>query len=344
MPQQRIEYGGTIHEFPDDFSDKDIQYALQEWDKGSEPPKPAAGFNDARSSTEVMQDQAANVMRGIPQAITGIPGAATSVVGAMGQALTGGGTSQMQDIVKGIAQPITTSMRGLGALIAPDSVQAPTADEFSQAAQGAGAQLGAEALGGAGDVLGQFDKVKALRERLSLPSTERAGQKFEQVMGAAKDVPVDLSQVDPIVERAKELRSHGHTPPSMSMRQYSKAQQPQEFGPFKIAPDPMTYETSRDFAVSAGDQSAQAITGTNRTMKRQNKSFAKALDDANREAAYKAGRGEMYDQAMAEYRNAKRIQKAKEILASEAAKKAISGIGTGLGIGGGAAIYRHYAE
>lgn len=37
MPQKYIEYGGTVHQFPDTFTDQDIQFALQQWEKMSQP-------------------------------------------------------------------------------------------------------------------------------------------------------------------------------------------------------------------------------------------------------------------------------------------------------------------
>lgn len=107
---------------------------------------PASGQSpDSRTATEVMQDQAANVLKGIPQAITGIPGAVKNVAGIVYDQLTGnaqGAQKRVFDVVKGVAQPFTSSVRGAAALVAPEDVAAPTREEFEQAAQGAGAQLG----------------------------------------------------------------------------------------------------------------------------------------------------------------------------------------------------------
>jgi hypothetical protein len=43
VPQQRIEYGGVIHEFPDDFTDDDIRLSLEEWDAKMPDPQ-AKGY------------------------------------------------------------------------------------------------------------------------------------------------------------------------------------------------------------------------------------------------------------------------------------------------------------
>lgn len=278
MPQRRIEYGGVIHEFPDDFTDKDIQYALSHADAQPVAPKPAQTPNEP--------------------------------MGAMGSLIFGVDPTTFGQRILGAASTITNTLFPAGSTPRPSTEAPLTAQQ----------EIGAKAA-----MLGAVPEMaSAVKGAISgmLPSTERAGQKFQQVMSAAKDVPVDLSKVDPIVERAKELRSRGHGPPSQAMRQYMRVRQPEEFGPFQMAPQPLTYETARDFAVSAGDQSAREIMGTNKTMKRQNKSFARALDEANREAAYQAGRGPEYDQAMTEYRNARRLENVKRIVAKSGKKAA----------------------
>lgn len=98
---------------------------------------------------QVAYDQAANVLTGIPQAITGIPGMVKEAAGLGVDALSGnamGTLDRAKRIVGGMAQPFTTTARGVGALVAPGSVQAPSDEDWAQAAQGAGAQLGAAAL------------------------------------------------------------------------------------------------------------------------------------------------------------------------------------------------------
>lgn len=287
MPQKRIEYQGVIHEFPDDFTDQDIQYALSQSEAQPAPQNPPKTMNEP--------------------------------MGSMGSLIFGVDPTTFGQRLLGAASTVTNTLFPAGDTPRPNASPELTPQQEIGAKAATLATVPSVARGVKGAVKGM------------LPSTERAGQKFQQVMGAAKEVPVDTSKLDPILERAKELRGRGASPPSTSMRQFMKTQEPQQFGPFKIAPEPMTYGTSRDFAVSAGDQSAKEITGTNRTMKRQNKSFARALDDINREAAYKAGKGAEYDQAMREYRNARRVERVKDILKKHGAKAAIT---TGLGAAG----------
>ncbi len=138
--------------------------------------------------------------------------------------------------------------------------------------------------------------VKAVRGLI--PSAGNAGAKFEQVLAAAKDVPIDTGPADKIVSRAEELRQRGSTLPKV-LRDY-----------LKTTETPLTYETSRDFARNAGALSAREATAMNAPMHRQVAQFAVALKDANREAAAKVGMGELYDAAIKEYRQAKGIEDA----------------------------------
>lgn len=97
-------------------------------------------FNDDRSAGQVAWDQTKNFAAGIPQAITGIPAAIGGMIGAMGS------PAKQWEMVKGAAQPFTAGLRGAGALLAPESVQAPSRQEYESAAQGAGAIVGGMAL------------------------------------------------------------------------------------------------------------------------------------------------------------------------------------------------------
>lgn len=144
--------------------------------------------------------------------------------------------------------------------------------------------------------------VKALTGLM--PSTANAGAKFESVMGAAKDVPIDTAAADDIMARAEELRQRGSTLPKV-LRDYAKA---------RSTGEPMTYETGRDFASNAGALSAREATATNAKMQAQVNQFAAAMKDANREAAVKVGMGDLYDAAIKEYRQAKTMSDAAQVI------------------------------
>ncbi len=150
--------------------------------------------------------------------------------------------------------------------------------------------------------------AKAIRNLI--PSTKRAGVLFDQVMAAAKDVPIETSTTVPIIERAQQIDAAGGSPLPRVLKKFVKASSPGE-SPFS---DVLTYKEGRDFASNAGSQSIKAVTAQNAQMQRQVAQFADAMKTANREAAAKVGMGDLYDQAMKEYRQAKTLQDAAAVL------------------------------
>jgi hypothetical protein len=119
------------------------------------PPVPS----DDRTATQVMQDQAAAVLKQLNPMpmLRSIHEAYTSPdVGPALNLIKGAVTAPFKAVGAGLGSA-ATSARGLGALIAPGSVTAPTSEENAQAAQSAGqfaANVPAIAAGGslAGDL------------------------------------------------------------------------------------------------------------------------------------------------------------------------------------------------
>jgi hypothetical protein len=146
-----------------------------------------------------------------------------------------------------------------------------------------------------------------------IPSSANASKGFETVASATNEVPIDTAKAQEIVARAKELGQRGNTVPKV-IRDFAKATAPGDFMTQPVDAT-MTYQAGRDFASKAGALSAQetaAVKGT--PMQRQVTQFAAAMKDANREAAVKVGMGDLYDQAMKEYRQAKNLQDAGDVL------------------------------
>lgn len=177
-----------------------------------------------------------------------------------------------------------------------------------------------------------------------IPSTTRAGQNFQTVMQAAKNIPIDTSELKTISARAQQLGQRGATMPKV-MGKLADALQPEGYEagtktPIKFAsepnplvdatgrplppkvtvipgkspqlPDvkPITYGAGRDIASNAGRLSAADAMKTNPVMKGQVSLLAKALDTANRGAAEQAGMAKEYDAAMKEYRQAQQLKTA----------------------------------
>jgi hypothetical protein len=170
----------------------------------------------------------------------------------------------------------------------------------------------------------------------AIPNAERAGRNFQAVMQAAKDVPVDLAAASTPALKAQELREAGASMPSVVNKFLQRTTAP--------GGEPLTYDQSRLFASNAGRLSADEASRMIPPMKAQVAGLAKALNDANAAAAEQAGVGQLYTDAVNEYRQAMKLKGAKEAaleIAKEVAKKAVLGAGFGLG---GYAVYKAIGE
>lgn len=356
MPQLTLkEFGASVKaKYPQyaQYGDEEIATRmLSKYPQYQENIKPFESPRHGPTGATPMQvasDQAVEVLRGIPEAVTGIPSAIKAVIQSSPYL---GGTAKPSIDLKGAAAqtvaPFTTATRGmyeLGVGALPDAIQPnvraasemafpsinnappPEAPEWKQAARSSGSMLaGAElpnVVSGAGAL------VNALKQ--TLPSTARAGSKFEQVMAKAKDVPLELNAADDIALRAQELAGRGGQPGRGSsmpkvMRDYLRTRETQPV---------MNYQTGRDFATSASRLSAAESQSANPVMQRQVAKLAKALNEADRAAAVKAGVGDVYDAAMREYRLAKGAMDMKEALVEVLKNRGVqAAVGTGAAYG-----------
>lgn len=202
---------------------------------------------------------------------------------------------------------------------AASGMNSPEVALLSAAVPGAAATEGM-GIGAAAAESPAMQAIRAVRNKF--PNLTSAGSKFDQVMAAAKDVPIDTAPANEVLARAQELRQRGSSFPKV-MNDFAKAQ---KAGAASAEPfsNLMTYKEGRDFASSAGALSTREATAMNATMQRQVGEFAQALKTANREAAVKVGMGDLYDSAMKEYRQAKTIQGAGEVLKKHAWQAALT--------------------
>lgn len=98
------------------------------------------GGESSRTATQVMQDQAANVLTGIPEVVTGIPGAVAGGGQALLDMILGRGSGKATEMLAGTVTPFAPVAQTL--IGNPPSPEDPA---WKEAAQGAGAMLaGAE--------------------------------------------------------------------------------------------------------------------------------------------------------------------------------------------------------
>lgn len=133
----------------------------------------------------------------------------------------------------------------------------------------------------------------------AIPSAARAGAKFQEVMGAAKSIPIDVSAPGNVALRIQELADRGASMPMAVRKFITHVTDP--------AKPPMTYETARDFASNISKLSANEAQRLTPTVAREVAGMRVALNKAVADAAAKAGKGAEYAQAMSEYARAKHL-------------------------------------
>lgn len=282
--------------------------------------------NDTRTGTQVAVDQLANVGEGAVQFVKGIPGmvsdTASMAVEALNPMAMQSRVNRGMQAAQGLKSTIAPLANDAAALVS--SKYAPSSTDEQRGYANFAGQTGMAAL--TPEIAkGGSNLVKALAN--SIPSKTRAGLNFQQVMGAARNEPLNLAMADDAALRAQELAGRGGIPGRGSslpkvMRDYLRTR---ESNPG------MTYEVGRDFQSAAGRLSSAEAQAANPVMKSQVSKLAKALAESNREAAVKVGMGDVYDAAMKEYRQASRIADLAKALRTHAPKAAIgSGVGYGL--------------
>lgn len=275
-------------------------------------PKYFGGYV-SRTTGQVASDQAAEVLKGIPQAVTGLPGMITEAFSRK-TPITVANPNKFPSgpVATGPPSPFVGTAKQGVELVKPGTVNAPTPDapETAAAAREAGMMLGTAELPNVIAGVKQLATPAFNAALKTLPSKTRAGAKFEQVMSKAKDVPLDTSEAQSAVERAQELRTRGSSMPKV-LNDFAKNRKAAtgDFMGVEVT-DPMSYEVGRDFASNAGALSTREVTAMNAKMQAQVAKFAKAMKDANRQAAESVGMGDLYDQAMKEYRQAANLQEA----------------------------------
>lgn len=135
-----------------------------------------------------------------------------------------------------------------------------------------------------------------------VPTTAKAGAKFEQVMAAAKDLPVDAEVPGNVALRIAELAQHGGgtnwgPAPVRQLIQYlTDPKKPQ-----------LTYKVAREFASNISRLSAKEMASIPPAMHRELQVLRVALNESIAQTAQKAGKGAEYKEAMREFAQAKRI-------------------------------------
>lgn len=330
MPK-RIEFGGKIHEFPDNFTDSDISSALSSMGGGA--PAPNAGLaappgvpvppelqGKASIGAPAQPKNLAERVEGFASRALGdvqygtsntIPGKILQMMGASGTRV--GSQAAAGDFM---GSPVTGSL----------NVLRGSAINSQEGRRVEGAWEGVKGVGEATQIPGLIIAPEAAPVVGSnvakaggkvFGSVAQAEPKFQEVMGATKDVPIDLSKVQDAVARTVELSKRGHGAPPSPIKDFiARLDKVDELGP-------ITYQEARDFASAAGKLSAAEKMGTSKSMFAQLKMFAKGLGEANAGAAESVGQLDNYTDAMSLFRKAMQTRR----IAKNAGKVAVGASG-----------------
>jgi hypothetical protein len=133
--------------------------------------------------------------------------------------------------------------------------------------------------------------VKGVRSQI--PSMARAGVRFQEVMGAAKNVPVNVSDPGNVALRIQQLAERGGSMPKVARDFLRRVTDPTK--------PSMTYEEARDFYHNISRLSADEFNRLTPVMKREVGNLRVALNRSIEGAAQQAGKLAEYRAAMAEY-------------------------------------------
>jgi hypothetical protein len=150
-----------------------------------------------------------------------------------------------------------------------------------------------------------------------LPSTARAGAKFQEVMGAAKQVPIDISAPGNAALRIMQLSERGGTMPKAVRDLLKRMTDPQK--------PPMVYEEARDFASNISRLSVDEFNRLTPALKREITNLRVTLNHSVEKAAASAGKGPQYKSAMKEYAKASQGRQMVDDVKTAAKRWAIPG-------------------
>lgn len=126
-----------------------------------------------------------------------------------------------------------------------------------------------------------------------IPSSTRAGARFQEVMGATKNVPVNINDPGSVALRIQQLAERGATMPKVARDFLKRVTDP--------AKPPMVYEEARDFYHNISRLSADEFKRLTPVMKREVGNLRTALNRSIEGAAQQAGKLSEYQSAMREY-------------------------------------------
>jgi hypothetical protein len=186
-----------------------------------------------------------------------------------------------------------------------------------------------DVAGGLGEAIGLLSPFALARVpgavRAIAPSAKiaEAGTALESVSKAAGHLPIDVAGPGQAALDAERLASAGGTMPKVMSDFLERTSNPQK--------PPLTFSEARDFYSNASRLSSAEYSSLTPVMQRAVGDFRAALDASLTKTAGQVGMGDVYDQAMQQYRTAMQRQATIRELKGVAKGVVKEGIGVGAG-------------
>lgn len=311
MPRRIKGPDGTIHSFPDNATDQQISAALKAIPEVNKP-SPAAKiptWSDALGLNTPSDSMMGGFVKGAASgAVDLVQGATSNVVNRVNR--------NVQER-SGEKERLLSGHATIDAAV-PESEPVPYAMAAPETFSG---KVG-EALPTVAEIAipGGVGTRAAIN---AIPRVARAGEKFQEVMGAAKNIPVDVKEVGDVSLRIYQLAERGGALPMAVRKLLNRMTDPNKA--------PMLYEESRDFASNISRLSADDFGRLTPAVAREVANLRVAINQANLRAAQAAGKGAEYSAAMKEYAQAMRIRNVVNAAIDGAKKSAPYATAAGLG-------------
>ncbi len=238
------------------------------------------------------------------------------------------------DVAKGVAKGAAGTVLGAGELVGMIPGVRPAIDAlygqpgiseqaFREARQATTATNAPQMVGKGLETLGEL-AVPVGQAAEAIPTAAKAGAKFQEVMGAARSIPVDVNAPGQVALRIQQLSERGASMPMVVRKFLNRITDPAQAAP--------TYEEARDFASNISRLSSQEYQRLSPVVAREVANLRVTLNKAVGDAAAKAGKGAEYAKAMNDYARAMKIRDTVDAVIAGAKKAALPAA-----IGGGAA-------
>lgn len=255
--------GHGVVEFPDGTAENDMRAAIDQL--SGTPQRPGA----MARGIQVAGDVAAGVAKG-----------AAHTALDLGQAV---------HLIPGVT-PMVDKLYGTPGLSDEAFTQARAQTSYTNPAQ---------MVGGGVETLAEL-AIPGAKAVEALPNAARAGRGFQEVMSAARHVPVDVNAPGQVALRIQELADRGASMPMVVRKFLGRITDP--------AKADLTYEEARDFASNISRLSADEYGRLTPVIAREVASLRASLNQAIGGAAAKAGKLAEYRSAMSEYASAMHLQ------------------------------------